>query len=65
MQKYNDLYSLIQSDPKADQYFRSLPGYVQEAISSKASGVNSYESLITYAEKLTRGDLQKPWFQEN
>ena len=57
MQKYNDLYSLIQSDPKADQYFRSLPGYVQEAISSKASGVNSYESMITYAEKLTRGDL--------
>ena len=57
MQKYNDLYSLIQSDPKADQYFRSLPGYVQEAISSKASCVNSYESLKTYAEKLTRGDL--------
>ncbi|RGQ43727.1 hypothetical protein DWY99_02675 [[Clostridium] leptum] len=57
MQKYNDLYSLIQSDPKADQSFRSLPGYAQGAISSKASGVNSYESLITYAEKLTRGDL--------
>ena len=57
MQKYEDLYSLIQSDPKADQYFRSLPEYVQDAISSKASGVNSYERLLSYAEKLTRGDL--------
>lgn len=57
MQKYEDLYALIQSEPKADQYFRSLPGYVQEAISNKASGVNSYESLLSFAEKLTRGDL--------
>ena len=57
MRKYDDLYSLIQSEPQADQYFRSLPEYVQDAISSRASGVNSYESLVSYAEKLTRGDL--------
>ena len=57
MQKYNDLYSLIQSDPQSGPIFPLPAGYVQEAISSKASGVNSYESLITYAEKLTRGDL--------
>lgn len=57
IQKYEDLYSLLEGDKKADQYFRSLPEYVREAISSRPGGVNSYESLLSYAEKLTRGDL--------
>ena len=45
MQKYSDLYSLLESDGEARQYFETLPAYVQETISERADGVNSFESL--------------------
>ncbi len=56
MNKYPDLYALIQSDSSAKQYYESLPEYVREQISSKAGGVNSMASLQDYAENLLRGD---------
>lgn len=56
MQKYSDLYSLLESDGEARQYFETLPAYVQETISERADGVNSFESLCNYVDKLTRGD---------
>lgn len=54
--KYHDLYALLHSEPEARQYFRSLPGYVQEQISTRPDGVNSFESLRDYADNLLRGD---------
>lgn len=54
--KYPDLYALLRTDPQADAYFQSLPDYVREQINSRPSGVNSLESLMDYAENLTRGD---------
>lgn len=54
--KYSDMYSLFRHDSQAQQYFRGLPDYVQEQISTRYRHVNSMESLKNYAENLTRGD---------
>ncbi len=54
--KYPDLFRLMEDDSEAKQYFDKLPDYLQDAISQRANGVNSYESLCHYAEKLTRQD---------
>ena len=56
MQKYDSLNTLLLSDKEANQYFYSLPSYVQDQIASRSSNVNSYESLRDYAENLLRGD---------
>jgi hypothetical protein len=56
MSKYPNMYDLFESDPKAKQYFDKLPNYVREQITTRAEGVNSYESLKDYAENLLRGD---------
>nr|WP_162990923.1 hypothetical protein [Maliibacterium massiliense] len=55
-EKYPNLHALLASDTRARAYFDGLPGYVQQSIFERASGVNSYESLRDYAENLTRGD---------
>lgn len=54
--KYPDLYALIESDPAAKKYFDSLPETVRSLISQRAGGVNSFESLCSYADNLTQGD---------
>lgn len=54
--KYPNLDALLRADSEAQAYFRSLPDYVREQISTRPSGVNSLESLKDYAENLTRGD---------
>jgi len=54
--KYADLNALLKGDPKAKQYYDSLPDYVKEQISSRGENVNSMASLQDYAENLTRGD---------
>lgn len=56
MQKYSNMYELFKRDLKAKQYFDKLPDYVRDQISTRASGVNSLESLKDYAENLLRGD---------
>ena len=47
---YSDLYALLERDPKAGAYFRSLPGYVQDQIRSKKHQPGSYEALVEMAE---------------
>lgn len=54
--KYPDLYALLADAPEAKQYFEKLPDYVREQISTRANGVNSFESLRDYADNLLRGD---------
>ena len=54
--KYPNLDALLRADSEASAYFRSLPDYVRDQISTRSSGVNSFESLKDYAENLTRGD---------
>ncbi len=56
MRKYPNMYELFQNDPQAKQYFDKLPDYVRDQISTRADGVNSFESLKDYAENLLRGD---------
>lgn len=56
MQKYSDMYELFKSDLNAKQYYDKLPDYVRDQISTRANGVNSFESLKDYAENLLRGD---------
>lgn len=56
MQKYPDMYELFKNEPQAKQYFDKLPDYVRDQISTRAEGVNSFESLRDYAENLLRGD---------
>ena len=53
---YSSLYSLIEQDANAMQYYRQLPDYVQQQISQRAQSVNSLSSLQDYAENLLRGD---------
>ena len=56
LKKYPDLYSLIDQEPEADQFYNSLPDYVPEMISQRATSVNSFESLQNYADNLLQGD---------
>ena len=54
--KYPDLYAVLADVPEAERYFYALPAYVRDQISTRAQGVNSFESLQDYAENLLRGD---------
>ena len=56
MEKYSDVYSLMESNEQARKYFELLPSYVQEEIENRADSINSYESMCHYAENLTQGD---------
>lgn len=56
MQRYPDLYALIDRSSEAGQYYNSLPDYVRDAIRQRADSVNSLSSLQDYAENLLRGD---------
>lgn len=54
--KYNNMYTLLENDTEARQYFENLPDYVRAQINTRADNVNSLESLQDYAENLLRGD---------
>lgn len=54
--KYPNLASLLKADSGAARYYESLPQYVREQIASRGDGVNSLESLRSYADNLTKGD---------
>ena len=49
--KYPDLYSLLESDGEARQYFDTLPEYVQACLRDRAGGLNSFESLCDAVDK--------------
>lgn len=54
--EYDGLYDLVENDEEADEYFRSLPDYVQETIASRADNICSMRDLETYAGNLLAGD---------
>lgn len=58
---YNGLYSLIEQNERAKNYFNSLPDYVKDTISERADNICSEEALQDYAENLLRGDN---WFKK-
>lgn len=53
---YDGLYSLLEAESDARDFFEELPEYVQDQIAQRAKGINSFESLVDYAQNLTRGD---------
>ncbi len=55
-QTYGGLGSLLSSEPQAQQYFDSMPGYIKEMMQDRAHNINSFESLRDYGENLLRGD---------
>lgn len=54
--KYLNLYELMKDNSQAKEYFESLPEYVRSAILQRPGGVNSFDSLCSYADNLTQGD---------
>ena len=54
--KYQNLHTLLAAEARARAYYDSLPDYTRSQITTRASGVNSLESLQDYAENLLRGD---------
>lgn len=56
VEKYSDVYELINNEEKAEKYFDCLPEYVKDSIVQRASSVNSFDSLCSYAENLVQGD---------
>lgn len=56
MNNYKDLNELLEAEPKAKGYYDTLPDYVKEAMQERSGGVNSFESMTNYVDKLTRGD---------
>ena len=56
-EKYSGLDALVQSNQQANSFYSALPDYVQDQISQRKQNVNSYESLVDYAENLLRGDI--------
>lgn len=49
------LDSVLKSN-QAQQYFSSLPGYVQEMILQRRESIRSEDDLRRYADNLTQGD---------
>lgn len=43
---YSDMYALFENDPRAQEYFNSLPGYLQDQIRNKKHQPGSYEALV-------------------
>ncbi len=54
--KYTNLQALLRDDVTARRYFSALPDYVQEQLTARSAGINSFASLEDYAQNLTRGD---------
>ena len=54
--KYKDLSALIEDDADARAFYTQLPDYVRDQMSARTSSINSFESLLDYADNLTRGD---------
>ncbi|MFA9380508.1 MAG: hypothetical protein ACERKO_05555 [Acetanaerobacterium sp.] len=50
------LEQLLAQDKKLEQFFYSLPDYVQETIRERGNNINTVDALYGYAENYTRGD---------
>ncbi len=56
MKKYDNLCDLLEQNPKARQFFDTLPDYVRETIQERGDNIRYDRDLRGYAEKLLRGD---------
>ena len=54
--QYRDLHEMIRLDGRINQYFSSLPVYVQESICERAGKIHNAETLRRYADNLLSGD---------
>lgn len=54
--QYRDLHEMIRQDGEINQYFSSLPSYVQETICQRADNIHNPETLRRYADNLLSGD---------
>lgn len=52
MVEYNNLESLIFQNADARQFYNELPDFVRAQMSFNSGEINSYESLIVFAENL-------------
>lgn len=53
---YPDLNVLLENSKQATAYYNNLPDYVKDAMQQRSSGVNSFDSLRSYADNLLAGD---------
>ncbi len=56
MKQYNGLYSLIEQDDAAEEYFDALPEYVKDSICQRADNIRTISDLESYADNLLAGD---------
>jgi hypothetical protein len=52
----SDLEHLLQANSEEEQYFLSLPKYVQEAAASHAEEIDTNNALHLFAEIFAQGD---------
>lgn len=43
---YSDMYALLKNDCRAQEYFNSLPGYIQNQIRNREHQPGSYTALV-------------------
>ena len=56
MHKHSNLQSLIFKNAGARQYYNELPGDVRDLIGARGDNINSFGSLIDFAENMLRGN---------
>ncbi len=53
--KYDDMYALFRHDHSAEEYFDSLPSYVQDRIRPRFQMVDSFHRLESMVERHWNG----------
>jgi len=51
---YSDMYALFRHEPGAEEYFDSLPSYIQDRIGPRYRSVDSFDRLEEYVERFSR-----------
>lgn len=51
---YSDMYALFENDHRAQEYFNSLPGYIQDQIRNKKHQPGSYEALVEMVKSVKK-----------
>lgn len=54
--RYNGLDDLLKQNSRANDYFASLPDYVQGTIRERGDNIQSEDDLRQYAENLVRNE---------
>lgn len=57
--QYHDMYALFRHEPGAEQFYHTLPSYVQDQLSAHYKLVDSLERLHSYAAGISQTDSQK------